>query len=115
MSYSFTTRKDDELISHDDWVAALNAVDGVRPFDPQQDAEAQKDWAWIFVNDEWQPGFFWSGGRATFEMWSDEVYQAGLKLAKILGAKVVGEEGEEYDGEQETERLKKSFNPFRSE
>lgn len=50
---------------------------------------------------DWEPAFFFSGGRASFRPQEidsphDPLRKAAAKLAQALGASIVGDEGEQY-------------------
>lgn len=109
MAYELHLERESGFLCYDDWLKAIEAVDGVRlyskerydndpdleqpfPFHPPEGtAEMQFD-------NDWIPVFYWQGGSVVFKLGdeAEKVLAAALAMAERMNADVRGDEGELY-------------------
>jgi hypothetical protein len=124
MGYSLHIERTDSEISVQEWLAAASEIESLRPrtaeylaVNPASRTEIRisnsggdleikrrlKRCIGLFgKTEEWEPAFYFSSGRGSFpapaeiDNADDPMRAAAATLAKRLGAKIVGDEGEEY-------------------
>jgi hypothetical protein len=124
MTYSLHIERTDSEITLDEWLSAAATIQGIRPrssdyiaVNPstgekiniqRSDGDLEvirmtKRWGGLLGKREaWEPAFFFSNGRASFpaspelDNIEEPVRVAATELAKVLRAKIIGDDGEEY-------------------
>ena len=124
MAYALHIERNEQEISLEEWLSALESVAGVRQqredivgINPKTGEEIrivrdEGDAEVMFSNggilgfgrrEEWSPAFRFSNGRASFKATREidspqnPVRKAAVQLAAALAAEIVGDEGERYD------------------
>lgn len=114
MAYSFHIVLDEDDIEIDDWIDAVGNIDGIKidrsdstEINPETGDEisiAGSDGAVsVLIGSEWVQCIYFREGRATFNAVADiespthPVHIAVSRLSGVLGAKIVGDEGEVYE------------------
>lgn len=123
MAYTLHIEKEDSVISLDEWLSAIRNIDGarinsgdVKAVNPSTGEEIvissnPCDVEVLFTSggvlgfgkkSSWEPCIWFSNGRASFNASDDiesphnSVHKVASKAAKLLSAKIVGDEGELY-------------------
>lgn len=118
MGYDLHIARDDwDSITREEWVNAVGQIKELRILKGNLTARNPRTGAEVMVptsgadvefydasDDQWYPVFWWHQGSASFASRpvdirdsKDPVRNIALKLAKLLRARVVGDEGEVYE------------------